>query len=117
MSNNELDSVYNERDRLISLLTTFYLSYLSKDETSEEGFKTVVYIETPEGQLSWHISDKEVQLFKHLKYEDNKWDGHTTEEKYKRIEKLIKLNNKINGSNWEEAIQRLKDFANETQLL
>ena len=92
MSNNELDSVYNERNRLISLITTFYPSYLAKDETSEEGFKTVVYVETPEGQLSWHIADDEVHLFGHLVAGENDWDGHTTEEKYKRIERLVQRN-------------------------
>ena len=85
----KLNDVYNERNRVIALLTKFYPSYMAIDDTSEDGFKNIVYIETPQGQLSWHITDEEVSLFKHLKYEENKWDGHTTREKYQRIERLI----------------------------
>ncbi len=85
----KLNGVYNERNRVIALLTKFYPSYIAIDDSEEEGFRNVVYMETPEGQLSWHITDEEVSLFKHLNYEDNRWDGHTTKEKYKRIERLI----------------------------
>lgn len=87
-----LDAVYEERDRLVALISSLYPSYIAIDEDSEDGFKNVVYIETPEGQLSWHITDKEVPLFSHLVVKDNNWDGHTTEEKYERIENLIKEN-------------------------
>ena len=108
-----LDEVYNERDRLVALLTTFYPSYLAKHEGEDgnDNWRNVIYINTPEGQLSWHISDEEVPLFSHLPHGDNNWDGHTTEEKYKRIEKLVELNNKLNR---KKAEQKLKDFANET---
>jgi hypothetical protein len=48
-----------------------------------------VYIETPGGQLSWHYHDSHSRLFEHLPFvEHHRWDGHTTEEKYARIEKL-----------------------------
>lgn len=38
----------------------------------------VVYIELPTGQVSWHIP-----------FDENRWDGHSTEEKYRRIEKFF----------------------------
>ncbi|AGB41081.1 hypothetical protein Halha_1132 [Halobacteroides halobius DSM 5150] len=38
----------------------------------------VVYIELPTGQVSWHLPE-------HRK----EWDGHTTEEKYNRIEQYL----------------------------
>lgn len=87
-----LNEVYNERDRLVALISSIYPSYLAIDETGEDGFKNVVYIDTPCGQLSWHIQDDELSLFGHLVVKENNWDGHTTEEKYKRIEQLIKEN-------------------------
>jgi hypothetical protein len=36
-------------------------------------------------QISWHIHKSELPMFKHLKRSKDKWDGHTTEEKYKRL--------------------------------
>ena len=43
-------------------------------------------------QLSWHIHDREISMFDHLRYYGNKfmpmWDGHTTEEKYRRLRRL-----------------------------
>ncbi|MEA4926828.1 MAG: hypothetical protein VB084_16165 [Syntrophomonadaceae bacterium] len=39
----------------------------------------VLYIELPTGQVSWHMPQ-------HIKA----WDGHDTEEKYRRINEFIK---------------------------
>ena len=61
----KLNEVYNERDRLVALISSIYPSHLAIDEGSEEGFKYVVYVQSPEGQLSWHIADEE--LMEHLK--------------------------------------------------
>lgn len=44
------------------------------DWLGDTGYQVVVYIELPTGQVSWHMPE-------HLK----PWDGHTTEEKYRRI--------------------------------
>lgn len=104
-----LDAVYEERDRLVALISSLYPSYIAIDEDSEDGFKNVVYIETPEGQLSWHIADKEVPLFSHLVVKDNNWDGHTTEEKYERIENLINRTYKMKEQE-EKINKRYKDL-------
>jgi hypothetical protein len=48
----------------------------------------VVYVETPEGQLSWHISPDEAHLIAHLPERPQPWDGHTTSEKYARLRRL-----------------------------
>ena len=84
-----LNGVYEERDRLVALISSIYPSHLARHEGEDwdDDWRNVVYIETPEGQLSWHISDNEVE---------NDWDGHTTEEKYARIERLVKRNNERN---------------------
>lgn len=39
----------------------------------------MVYVELPTGQVSWHMPQH-----------DKSWDGHDTEEKYRRIEEFIK---------------------------
>lgn len=42
----------------------------------------VVFIELPTGQVSWHI-----------KQHANEWDGHSTDEKYKRCDEYSRLVN------------------------
>lgn len=44
-----------------------------------DGYRPVVYIELPEGQISWHMPEHGVPF-----------DGHTTEEKYARVEAYLK---------------------------
>lgn len=42
-------------------------------------------------QMTWHIHDFDIPMFDHLKYNpenDYYWDGHSTEEKYKRLRLL-----------------------------
>ena len=113
--NDKLNEVYNERDRLVALISSIYPSHLAIDEGAEEGFKYVVYVQSPEGQLSWHIADEELMLFGHLKVKDNNWDGHTTEEKYERIKQLINFNmssNVLHSSyitvDWDEFMTKLE---------
>ena len=89
----QLNDVYNERDRLVALITKFYPSYIARHEESDtswdDQWRNIIYVETPQGQLSWHIHESELPLFSHLTVKDNNWDGHTKEEKYQRIERLI----------------------------
>lgn len=44
----------------------------------EEPKWPVVYIELPTGQISWHVPEHK-----------EKFDGHTTEEKYRRLLKFV----------------------------
>jgi hypothetical protein len=82
-----MDDVYRERDQLVAFLTRIYPSFLAPAPDAEPGFNWIVYVDTPEGQLSWHVADHEIdEFFKHLnKRMTNPWDGHTTEEKYRRL--------------------------------
>lgn len=85
------DYAYKERNLLVSALSKLYPSYLSthpENEEWEDDWRTIVFIQTPAGQLSWHIHDSEKKIFDHLDYGENKWDGHSTKEKYKRLSKL-----------------------------
>lgn len=99
---NDKEQAYYERNQLVSFLSKIYPSYLAKhvdDKPSSEfediknssikwddEWRNIVVVNSPEGQLSWHIHDKEVVFFNHLDYNyEYKWDGHTTEEKYQRL--------------------------------
>lgn len=82
------DSIYRERARLVLFLTKIFVSYGGFTDPEEPDW-LVVYVETPEGQLSWHISPDDLDLFGHLSLvTENSWDGHTTKEKYERLARL-----------------------------
>jgi len=91
---NELEAqkngAYEERNRVVAALARHYPSGVAK--TAIEGWNpewhNCVYIDTPEGQLSWHFHDSQAHLFQQLPPYDKPWDGHTTPEKYERLEAL-----------------------------
>ena len=94
------DSVYRERNQCVAAMAKMaimmgWFAYLGHHEDSDAGWdpewKTIVFIETPAGQCSWHIHDRELGLFAFLPRRPigaYKWDGHTTEEKYRRLASL-----------------------------
>ena len=84
----QMDKVYTERAELLAWLTKIYPSYMA-DDKNLEGFGKLVVINSPKGQLSWHISKNDLHLFDHLEINSlHVWDGHNTEEKYKRIQEI-----------------------------
>lgn len=86
-----LDTVYDERARLVAALTHEWLRrgykvWLGTDQTEPDW--PVVYAELPTGQVSWHVSrEAVVTYFGHLTHSDE-WcfDLHSTREKYARLE-------------------------------
>jgi hypothetical protein len=81
------DGAYTERNRLVAFLASIYPSGVKKTAIHgwDEAWHNCVYIDLPVGQASWHYHNDEAHLFAHLPPYENKWDGHTTEEKYERI--------------------------------
>ena len=45
-------------------------------------------VHLPAGQVTWHVPDAELPWFRHLKMAGSHWDGHTTDEKYQRLNAL-----------------------------
>lgn len=86
------DRVYSERNKVVAALSKVFPAWLDEhqnvDSFWDQEWKNIVYINLPTGQVSWHIHASELQYFAHLKSEGDPWDGHTTEEKYARLEKL-----------------------------
>lgn len=84
------DDAYTERNRLVAFLARLFPS--GRRQTEIEGWDPewngCCFIDTPEGQLSWHYHDREAHLFAALPLYDKPWDGHSTPEKYARIERL-----------------------------
>ncbi len=87
----EKNGAYTERNALVALLTKLFPSHMMHHEESdlqwEDDWRNIVCVVLPTGQACWHIHDSEVKLFNHLQHKDNNWDGHTTEEKYQRIDR------------------------------
>jgi hypothetical protein len=99
------DQAYWERNQLVCALSKIYPSSIGKhnstDKSWDKDWMNIVYITIPVKcnnnfpvamdyivkpmQISWHIHKSELPMFKHLKRSKDKWDGHTTEEKYKRL--------------------------------
>jgi hypothetical protein len=71
--------IYRERAELVAFASKLYPSRLWLDPDDYEW--PVVYIVTPAGQLSWHISRADLDLFAHLGWNgqaNTPWDGHST---------------------------------------
>lgn len=84
------DHAYDERNRLVAWLASMFPSSLERhpdeDETWEDDWRWIVFIDGPTGQLSWHLHDSHLALFDHVpRFGGRTWDGHTSEEKYGRI--------------------------------
>ena len=84
-----VDAVYAERNRLVAALAHLFSNAAWRGLDPEAPGWTVVYIELPGGQVSWHIPDAEMEQFPALALRDpSNWDGHDTPEKYRRLAAL-----------------------------
>ena len=89
-SMNEI-SIYRERAYLVAFLTTLYPSVGCYSDPDEPEYM-VVFVETPVGQMSWHIHPQDIDLFEGLRIvEYHVWDGHSTEDKYRKLQNFTRL--------------------------
>ncbi|MFI1021275.1 WDGH domain-containing protein [Streptomyces olivaceus] len=84
------NSVYRERAHFVAHLATVYPAILAPGADPSEPDWPVLFVQTPRGQMSWHISPDDTDLFEHVPVRagESVWDGHTTEEKYERLRQL-----------------------------
>lgn len=92
----EKNQAYAERDMAVAVIARMaelldwpagrreYVPASKKPE-GEEAWQHVVFIEIPTGQISFHFRENEFSWFKHLPFYPEAWDGHTREEKYRRM--------------------------------
>lgn len=86
-----LNAVYAERNLCVSLLCKMALALglhagIGIDPTEPDpNWKHVAFIDLPSGQVSWHIHMDELPLFKEAPLYSRVYDGHSTEEKYRRV--------------------------------
>lgn len=102
----EKDAAYSERNKLVAALARFaqmpntfdrsrWRAGVGRhqpdpDPTWDPKWMTVIFIDTPMGQLSWHVHDDERDLFAGLPAYHDPWDLHTTQEKYDRLGRLFR---------------------------
>lgn len=85
----QIDAVYSERNRLVAALAHLFGNAAWRGLDPESPDFTVVYIDLPTGQVSWHIPDAEMTAFPPLPLRaPTGWDGHGTDEKYRRLAAL-----------------------------
>jgi hypothetical protein len=92
----EKNAAYAERNRVVAwaaLLSHQLGDVVRVTKTVIEGWDPAwhncVFVETPNGQASWHFHDTESHLFFGLTHMPHVWDGHSTEEKYARLQNLM----------------------------
>jgi hypothetical protein len=81
-----LAALYRERAHLVAHLAAYYPSTAGYTDPKAMDW-LVVTVQLPDGQATWHINKGDIDLFEHVVRHDVPWDGHTTAEKYERVEK------------------------------
>lgn len=94
----QLNDAYKERNALVQTLTFLYPAHLAKDKNEPNWPVVCIHIPvtkhidhyqfTEQTQAAWHIPKRELKHFRHLNFEKNDWDGHTTEQKYHRLMRI-----------------------------
>jgi hypothetical protein len=72
------DSIYSERNRLAVAFARMALAAGFKAGTGVDPDETkwpVIYVETPNGQVSWHIAESDAAVLDGLPNYDGQWDG------------------------------------------
>ena len=73
------DKAYSERMMAVRMLAILSgcVYGLGKDDNEawEDEWRNVVYIDLPQGQVSWHIAPHDMHLFADFSQYDGKWDG------------------------------------------
>lgn len=97
------DNAYTERNKCVAALANViysialpkYRVYVThhpeEDESWDNDWRTILVIEY-DGfvQMTWHFHDSEKNLLKRFPVVNSyKWDGHTTDEKYNRLQNLF----------------------------
>ncbi|MFI7278461.1 hypothetical protein [Streptomyces sp. NPDC049879] len=85
-----LTAVYRERARLVAFLASTLPSVITPAPDYEGWF--IVYVNGPAGQMSWHLAPGDVDLFPDTvaRVASWEWDGHDTDEKYRRLDAVTR---------------------------
>lgn len=85
------DAAYAERDKCLVLMALMSqrlglnVGMGIDPKASSDEWESVLFIDLPAGQVSWHIHESETHWFYFVGAYDGIWDEHTTDEKYQRV--------------------------------
>jgi hypothetical protein len=88
------DGAYSERNQILAAFARMAVAlgwragvgrHPADDLSWENDWRTILFIDLPTGQASWHFHDSEAHLLAGLPAYRAPWDGHTTPEKYERL--------------------------------
>ena len=107
------DAAYLERNQVVAALAKCFPSGIARTaiEGWSEDWHGCVYIELPTGQASWHFHDSHAPLFDGLPQYDWKWDGHATDEKYRRLAALRAESLQSQLAAAQEALRKIANTA------
>lgn len=87
-----LNAAYRERNACVATMVRMALALgwragLRKTAIKgwDEAWHGCCWIDLPTGQASWHYHSDDAALFHGLPEYDAPWDGHSTPEKYERL--------------------------------
>lgn len=81
--------IYTERAHLLAMVVALFGGVLSYTDPLTPGWP-VLYVESPAGQLSWHIHPDDLWLFDMVPVVDGyPWDHHSTTTKYRRFRSVV----------------------------
>lgn len=85
----ERDNAYRDRARVTAVLAGLWPSVIVRgaDESCPRWW--VLFVDSPAGQLSWHVHPNDRNLFTHVAEGDvSPWDGHSSAIKAERLNQL-----------------------------
>lgn len=93
LSAEEANAVYRDRAHILALLALHYPAYWAYSDAANKDWP-VLTLDTPQGQMSWHIAPRDIGLFQHVRRAADDqaaaaYDGHSTEDKHDRIRARI----------------------------
>jgi hypothetical protein len=88
---SSLNAVYTERNKLLALVAKQAIALgfqagVMQDLSGDKCWQNVVIIDLPSGQCAWHIHKTEMVWFAFLDPYLGAWKGHSTEQKYARVQ-------------------------------
>lgn len=96
------NEAYTERNQVVAGLATACQAlgfpvhrclHPAEDADWDPLWRFIVEIELPTGQITWHYTEAHSHLFEKFPLrEDHVWDGHTTPQKYQRLENWSPVN-------------------------
>lgn len=107
----ERDAAYTERAQLVAALARLYPAHWQQPTALDPAGYRIICVHTPGGMAGWHIAEHDASLFdSDLPIEPSHYDGHTTVEKYRRLQAAVPPRRSVQPE------QRCTDYAKHERM-